>query len=240
MFDEIADGEAALADARKGLDLFRRSLVKAAVTGELTRDWRAVSKPTETGSELLARVHAQRRNREPAKTRGRRTTVERLSAAAELADLPKGWTWTSLGEITDIVGGVTVDQKRKSDDPTTVPSLRVANVQRGRVDLSEIKTIVVDRSVAIRLKLMPGDILLNEGGDRDKIGRGWVWDGSVASMIHQNHVFRAGPVCEGVNPYFVSHYANEMGRRFFIEQGKQTTNLASISLTKLRSAPVYS
>lgn len=64
-----------------------------------------------------------------------------------------------------------------------------------------------------------------------------MWDGSVQEMIHQNHVFRARPYCEGVNPYFVSHYANEMGRKFFIEQGKQTTNLASISLTKLSQLP---
>ncbi len=142
------------------------------------------------------------------------------------------------GEITEIVGGVTVDQKRRPDDPVAVPYLRVANVQRGHIDLTEIKTIVVERDTAARLKLMPRDILLNEGGDRDKIGRGWVWDGSVPLMIHQNHVFRARPRCEGVNAYFISNYANEMGRRFFMEQGKQTTNLASISMSKLSQLPV--
>jgi type I restriction enzyme, S subunit len=160
------------------------------------------------------------------------------TAYDEPFELPQGWIWSTLGEITEIVGGVTVDQKRKPDDPVTVPYLRVANVQRGHFDLSEIKSIVVERDTTVRLKLLRGDILLNEGGDRDKIGRGWVWDGSVPAMIHQNHVFRARPYCDGVNPYFVPHYANEMGRRFFIEQGKQTTNLASISLTKLSQLPV--
>jgi type I restriction enzyme S subunit len=57
-------------------------------------------------------------------------------------------------------------------------------------------------------------------------------------MIHQNHVFRVRLHSDSLNPFFVSHYANEMGRRFFIEEGKQTTNLASISLSKISMLPV--
>jgi type I restriction enzyme, S subunit len=99
-------------------------------------------------------------------------------------------------------------------------------------------SIVVERATAERLRLRVGDLLLNEGGDRDKIGRGWVWDGAIPDMIHQNHVFRVLLHCESVNPYLVLHYANEMGRRYFIDEGKQTTNLASISLTKISKLPV--
>jgi type I restriction enzyme S subunit len=54
LFAEIAEGEAALAEARKGLDIFRRALLKAAVTGELTKDWRAVNPVSKTGRDLLA------------------------------------------------------------------------------------------------------------------------------------------------------------------------------------------
>jgi type I restriction enzyme, S subunit len=57
-------------------------------------------------------------------------------------------------------------------------------------------------------------------------------------MIHQNHVFRVRLHSDSLNPFFISHYANEMGRRFFIEEGKQTTNLASISLSKISMLPV--
>jgi type I restriction enzyme, S subunit len=114
----------------------------------------------------------------------------------------------------------------------------VANVQRGYLDLSEMKSITVERSVAEALALKKGDILLNEGGDRDKIGRGWVWDGQIEGCIHQNHVFRVRPYDAAINPYFVSHFANEMGRRFFVEKGKQTTNLASISVSKITQLPI--
>ena len=119
LFAEIAEGEAALAEARKGLALFRRALLKAAVTGELTRDWRLGNKPTESGAELLARIRA-RRPQTMSKSGGR-AAAEPSSGYHERFALPQGWAWTMLGEITEIVGGVTVDQKRKPDNPVTVP-----------------------------------------------------------------------------------------------------------------------
>ncbi|MDN5882352.1 MAG: type I restriction endonuclease subunit S, partial [Nitrosospira sp.] len=116
--------------------------------------------------------------------------------------------------------------------------LRVANVQRGFLDLTEVKEIVATESRIRELLLQPGDILFNEGGDRDKLGRGWVWNGELPECIHQNHIFRARLCDDAVNPKFVSWYANTFGRQFFFEKGKHTTNLASISLSKLRMLPV--
>ena len=62
LFAEIAEGEAALTEARKGLDLFRRALQKAAVTGELTRGWRAANKPTDSGASPIAQLRSKRRD----------------------------------------------------------------------------------------------------------------------------------------------------------------------------------
>src|SRR5262249_53758518 len=80
--------------------------------------------------------------------------------------------------------------------------------------------------------------LFNEGGDRDKLGRGWVWNGEIDGCIHQNHVFRARPVLRDVSPRLVSWWGNTNGQRYFFDEGKHTTNLASISLGKLRALPV--
>ena len=237
LFTEIADGEASLARARDDLDTWRRALLKSAVTGELTREWREHNHPNETGLEVLARVADARIGYKATKARGRALIVDALDEDA-LPQIPETWTWSHLGEIGDVVGGVTVDKKRRPSDPVTIPYLRVANVQRGHLDLSEIKTISVERNAATSLRLEAGDILLNEGGDRDKIGRGWIWNGEIDNCIHQNHVFRVRLFDRRLNPYFISHYANEMGRRFFVEKGKQTTNLASISLSKISQLPV--
>lgn len=237
LFTDIVDGETALTRAGDDLDTWRRSLLKAAVTGELTREWREHNKPNETGKDVLTRIATAKQSFKRSKSNGRRF-VQDEAFDDRLIDLPKGWEWSSLGAIGEVVGGVTVDKKRRPNNPVTVPYLRVANVQRGYLDLSEIKSITVERSVAEALALKKGDILLNEGGDRDKIGRGWVWDGQIEGCIHQNHVFRVRPYDAAINPYFVSHFANEMGRRFFVEKGKQTTNLASISMSKISQLPI--
>ncbi len=238
LFAEIAEGEAALERARQGLDTWRRALLKAAVTGELTRDWREANHPTETGADLLARIRAERKASSANHPRRRRATVAGPVDTSALPQLPESWVWARFDALGEIVGGVTVDKKRAPADPVEVPYLRVANVQRGFLDLTEIKSIRVGRDVTRRLELRSNDVLLNEGGDRDKIGRGWVWQDELPVCIHQNHVFRVRLHDNGINAQFTSHYTNELGRAFFIEKGKQTTNLASISLSKISELPV--
>lgn len=153
--------------------------------------------------------------------------------------VPAHWRWTQLGEIADIVGGVTKDAKKESRPGLIeVPYLRVANVQRGYLDLTNVKTIRVTTDEVRALRLLPGDVLFNEGGDRDKLGRGWIWSGEVDSCIHQNHVFRARLRDAATEPRFVSWYANVMGQAFFFSHGRQTTNLASISKTQLAKLPI--
>lgn len=144
-----------------------------------------------------------------------------------------------LDEIAEVVGGVTKDSKRRTADMVPVPYLRVANVHRGRLRLEDTARINVSVAVAERLRLQPGDILMNEGGDRDKLGRGWVWEGQLPDCIHQNHVFRARlrPGAQ-YDPKFVSMWANTFGSRWFFENGGQTSGIASIGINKVRSFPV--
>jgi type I restriction enzyme S subunit len=162
----------------------------------------------------------------------------RRSSFDQLFDKPS-WTWTTLGEIAEVKGGVTKDSKNQGNPAyIEVPYLRVANVQRGYLNLDEVTTIRVNPEKAARLRLRSGDILFNEGGDRDKLGRGWVWEGQIEGCIHQNHVFRARLTSEAFDPYFVSMHGNSWGQRWFETHGKQTTNLASLNLTTLKSFPV--
>ena len=78
----------------------------------------------------------------------------------------------------------------------------------------------------------------NEGGDRDKLGRGWIWENQLDECIHQNHVFRARLLSRDIKPKFVSWYGNSFGQRYFFDEGKHTTNLASINMTKLSNLPI--
>jgi type I restriction enzyme S subunit len=120
----------------------------------------------------------------------------------------------------------------------SVPYLRVANVQRGHLDLEEVFEIDATQREIDDLALRTGDMLLNEGGDRDKLGRGWVWEDQLPLCIHQNHVFRARLYVDGIDPKLISIYGNAFGQPWFVDEGKQTTNLASISKSKLSRFPV--
>ncbi|MGP2440654.1 restriction endonuclease subunit S [Streptomyces sp. JW3] len=156
-----------------------------------------------------------------------------------LPDLPTGWRWMRLGEIADVVGGVTKDSKKQNDpEYVEVPYLRVANVQRGRIVLDRVEKIRVPAKKAKMLKLEVGDVLLNEGGDRDKLGRGWIWEGQIKDCIHQNHVFRARVIGEVLDPRLLAWHANAFGKNWCDRNGKQTVNLASISLRRIKLLPV--
>ena len=156
-----------------------------------------------------------------------------------IPDLPAGWKWSRLGEFASVVGGVTKDSKRQ-DDPgyVEVPYLRVANVQRGQLALDNVTTIRVPPGKAEALRLKCGDVLLNEGGDRDKLGRGWIWDGQIENCIHQNHVFRARIIGNAMHPKLLAWHANGFGKVWCDRNGTQSVNLASISLRKIKLLPV--
>ncbi|MFD8230586.1 restriction endonuclease subunit S [Streptomyces sp. NPDC059696] len=160
------------------------------------------------------------------------------SIDGKLPRIPVGWRWMRLGELADVVGGVTKDKKKQSDpELPEVPYLRVANVQRGHLDLEQVANIRVPPKKAEQLRLQDGDVLMNEGGDRDKLGRGWVWREQIPNAIHQNHVFRARIHHGVLIPELLSWYANGSAK-WFEENGKQSTNLASISLSKIKNLPV--
>lgn len=161
------------------------------------------------------------------------------TADGSLEPLPNRWRWDRLGRVAEVVGGVTKDSKNQSN-PEFVerPYLRVANVQRGEIRPDHVKTIRVPPKKAQALELKPGDVLLNEGGDRDKLARGWVWEGQIPQCIHQNHVFRARIHDPDLDPYFLSLTANTFGGKWAERNGKQSVNLASISLSMIRNMPV--
>lgn len=243
-FTRLDSAVATLERVRANLQRARASVLKAAVEGRLVPTEasvaRAEGRTYETGSALLQRVlEARRAAWDEAQAGASRKRKYKEPAEPEtegLPELPEGWCWATLDSLADVRGGIT--KNKRLTGGREVPYLRVANVQRGRLALEHVKTINAPEDKIEALRLEPGDILLNEGGDRDKLGRGWIWEGQIPECIHQNHVFRARVWSTAVLPKFVSHYANSVGQSYFVGAGKQTTNLASISLTNMRRLPV--
>jgi restriction endonuclease S subunit len=152
--------------------------------------------------------------------------------------IPEGWTVSTLDRFAAVHTGLAKNKTRHAAGPIEVPYLSVGNVQDGYVDTAILKRVRVAAADLARYGLSAGDVLLTEGGDNDKLGRGCVWDGHIYPCLHQNHVFavRCG---DGLLPPFLSLYTSSpQGRRYFLNASKQTTNLASINMGQLRAMPV--
>jgi type I restriction enzyme S subunit len=152
--------------------------------------------------------------------------------------VPEGWKLKRLDKVAQIQTGIAKNQQALSDY-VELPYLRVANVQDGFLDLSEIKTIRIEKSKVQRYLLKNRDVLLTEGGDFDKLGRGAVWKASISFCVHQNHVF----VVRVDDTILLAEHlsaltSSSFGKRYFISCSKQSTNLASINSSQLKAFPV--
>ncbi len=254
----LDDSVVTLERTLRNLKRYRESVLKSAMEGSLVSTEaeiaRIEARAFEPASDLLERILAERRlnweKTELAKmvAKGKVTKNDDWKAKykepvqpeiGDLPELPEGWCWSSLDAIAEIKGGLTKGKKRgPSVILKEIPFLRVANVQRGYLDLSDVRKIQATEDETNLLALRKGDVLFNEGGDRDKLGRGWIWEEELPVCIHQNHVFRARLLLADIQAKFISWYGNSKGMEYFMAHGKQTTNLASINLTKLRKLPI--
>jgi type I restriction enzyme S subunit len=156
----------------------------------------------------------------------------------EVGVIPKEWEVRPLVDIAEIRSGIAKNSNIAVSNPVLVHYLRVANVQDGFLDLSEMSKIRMNINDIKRYAVLPGDVLMNEGGDLDKLGRGSMWRGEFSPCVHQNHVFvvRCG---SRLSPDYLNVWTGATpARRYFMLAGKQTTNLASINKTALGQLPV--
>lgn len=151
----------------------------------------------------------------------------------------RAWPCQRLGGVGQIASGVTLGRSTNGVSTRPVPYLRVANVKDGYLELSNVYEIEATDAEIDRLRLQLGDLLLTEGGDADKLGRGCVWRGEIPECIHQNHVFRVRFAPEEVEPDFVSaQTGSAYGKRYFLANAKQTTGIATINRTVLADFPL--
>jgi type I restriction enzyme S subunit len=152
----------------------------------------------------------------------------------------KGWPdTTTLGEVANIASGVTKGRNLTGKVTRTIPYLAVANVQDKSLSLSAVKEIEATEDEIERYLLKWNDLILTEGGDPDKLGRGTLWKNELPECIHQNHIFRVRVTSEAVTPLFLNWLVgSQRGKKFFLRSAKQTTGIASINMTQLRSFPL--
>ena len=237
LFAELDDGEVALARARSELETYRKALLKAAVTGELTADWRAANPPIETGANLLTRILADRRARWGAdpQSQGRRYKVPVEPEVADLSDLPEGWVWTNVGTAGDVLLGRQRAPVHHSGDHMR-PYLRVANVMEGRLDLRDVKKMNFTPREFETFCLKYGDVLLNEGQTPDLLGRPAIYRDEISDCCFQKTLLRFRPTPAVTPEFALVVFRRYMHGKRFLRESRITTNIGH--LTQVRFLPI--
>jgi type I restriction enzyme S subunit len=183
------------------------------IVGEIEKQFTRL----EAGVAVLRRVQAN---------------LHRYRAAVLKAACEGDWPRKPLADVAEIQGGI---QKQPSRRPVKnhYPYLRVANVLRGCLDLSEMSRMELFDDELRKLRLQAGDLLIVEGnGSVSEIGRMAIWKNEVKDCVHQNHIIRAR-LAKGVLPKFAAIYWNSPdGQRRITEVASSTSGLYTLSGAK--------
>lgn len=236
LFARIDKGEEALRDAQKLIKRYRQSVLKAAVTGELTRDWREANRDKlEPASELLDRILEKRRAKRSGRGNHEEVAVPQLD---ELPRLPSGWCWASMDQLGEVLGGLTKNSKRQNM-PTRLPMLRVANVYQGRLSLEDVHETGLTEKELTKVRLEPADLLIVEGnGSKEQIGRMAIWQNELPEAVHQNHLIKARLAEKKLAEFILDWFQSPIGRRVIEVVASSTSGLYTLSLSKVRALPV--
>jgi type I restriction enzyme S subunit len=241
LFNEISDGETALTRASDDIGIWRRALVKAAVTGELTREWRIDNPSNEKGQDVVERLrHGITITAGSSGGRHRRAEAQRDAVIdlAELPHLPDSWAWSRVGEIGRVTGGLTKNPDRASV-AQKLPYLRVANVQYGALDLSDIQELGVDEAELDRVLLQVKDLLVVEGnGSIDQIGRCAIWNGEINPCVHQNHIIKIRFSDANLAHWAFHWLMSPHGRQLVAKVASSTSGLHTLSISKIEAIPI--
>jgi type I restriction enzyme S subunit len=251
LFSDLDAGVAALERVKAKLKRYRAAVLKAAVEGKLTEAWRQKNRPKETGRQLLDRILQERRckwekeqiaayekaGRKP--PAGWKDKYKEPTGPDEsgLPELPDGWCWASVAQVAEVQGGIQKQPKRRPAQ-NDYPYLRVANVYRNRLDLSEVHKIELFGDELERLRLRAGDLLIVEGnGSITEIGRSALWQDGIENCVHQNHIIRVRFLA-GHPGYLNAFWNSPTGNARVMESAASTSGLYTLSVAKVSSLPV--
>lgn len=249
LFSRIEEGEQALKSAEKLVERYRQSVLKAAVTGELTRDWREArthaGEPVESGEALLARILKSRRAAWEAaelaklKAKGKAPTDDRWKKkykepqphdTTDLPGLPEGWAWASLPMLSsdDTCNGISV---KGSDDPPGTPALRLDAMTENGFDYSARRYIKIEEGKAQRLAIVEGDFFVSRAnGSRALVGRAVSAQPPPERIVFPDTMIRYRPLRDLVSEsWLVATWASTFVRNQIERRAKTTAGIYKVS-----------
>lgn len=220
-----------LAASVGGVAKLRELILSLAVRGRL-----APQDPNdEPTSDLLKRIRAEKYRLIKEGNIKRDKPLTAITNDEKPYELPSGWEWVRLGDVIEIIRGITfpASEKTRESAPGRIACLRTANVQE-RIEWNDL--LFVDRSFMGREEqvIAPHDIVMSMANSRELVGK--------VALIEDIPVPEAtfGGFLSVLRPHLVlPKFAMIMlrtgdARGCLIDSSSQTTNIANISLAKLR------
>jgi type I restriction enzyme S subunit len=149
------------------------------------------------------------------------------------------WPVKRLRKLGEVSYGLTVNQTRKRAGNER-PYLRVGNVYRWELDLSDVATIGTLDGDIEKYSLLKGDVLVVEGhANPEELGRAAVWNDELPECLHQNHLLRIRPDTSKITSNYLAGFINSsIGRQHMFQYGKTSSGLYTISSTDLAKIPI--
>ncbi len=240
LFAEIEDGERASVEAREGLETFRRALLKVAVSGELTRDWRVTNSPAESGREFATRIAAERAVNPSGSGRGRRRSTSTALDPTGLPTLPETWVWARLEDL--VTAGPTngYSPKTNAEGDGTL-SLKLTATTKGWIDLAPRSTKVLAETIssASDLFLTDGDLLFQRGNTIEYVGIAAVYRGPPRTYIYPDLMIRVRTNHPELTEWLWRVANSPYGRKYMADRATGTAGtMPKISGETLRAFPV--
>ncbi|KTT31386.1 hypothetical protein NS201_10780 [Pseudomonas oryzihabitans] len=227
-WQRLSDHFHTLFTTESSIDALKQTLLQLAVMGKLVPQ-----DPTdEPASELLKQVTEEKGRLVATRKSKKQSTREEAEEGEATFVLPIGWAISSVAQTGEIKLGRQRSPKDHFGEHMT-PYLRVANVKENSLDLSDVKEMNFTPAEQEVFRLLPGDVLLNEGQSKELVGRPAIFNGEIPNACFQNTLLRFRAY-DCVSPTYALRYfqACMHGGRFQ-QAAQQTTNIAHLSASRL-------
>ncbi|ELT7225449.1 TPA: restriction endonuclease subunit S [Vibrio cholerae] len=215
----------------QSIDQLKQTILQLAVMGKLVPQ----DPNDEPAAKLLERIAEEKAQLVKEKKIKKEKPQPFISEDGRLFELPNGWVWSNIGETFLVTGGL---QKTPKRTPVLnhYPYLAVANVQRGRLELDDLKRFEVTSEELERYRLMPGDLMVVEGnGSENEIGRCAIWSGEVQDCLHQNHLIKCRPLSLDLSSWVLQTLNSPFGIAVMKSLAVTSSGLYNLSVGKIRS-----
>ena len=172
-----------------------------------------VDRQIEKTEALIAKYEAARNGmmedffrrgiNEAGKLRPNVNDVPKLYQDTSVGWIPKDWELVKFGEVFDDQLGKMLHSSEVFSEKKQYPFLANRHVQWGRVNLHDLETMHFDDNEIERFKLLPGDLLVCEGGE---VARTAMWNGEKSYCFFQKAIHRLRSKSVYVSPSYVLRF----------------------------------